>query len=372
MKIISVGPAYPLRGGIADFNERLTKEYLNSGYDAHIISYTRQYPSLFFPGKTQYANYPAPQGISIKTRLHSYNPISWIATGLYIKKQKPDVVCLHFWMPFFGPALGTIARIVAKNKHSKIIGICHNIIPHEPKPGDEVLSRYFLKSVSFCVAMSHSVANNIRVLSPKTVFVETPHPLYDNFGELVSKQEACEFLDIDPTKKYILFFGLVRRYKGLDLLLEACARMQEQDVILIVAGEFYDPPEMYTSIIERYNLHEKVIIKNSFIPQEEVRYYFSAADIVAQTYYTATQSGITQIAYHFNVPMLVTNVGGLPEIIPHKRVGYVCEKHPDEISAALDEFFSQKKKEEYSKNCSIEKLKYTWSVFVERILEGLK
>ncbi len=368
MKIISIGPAYPLRGGIADFNERLTQEFIANGHNASIISYSLQYPNFLFPGKTQFANYPAPKNLSIKTLVNSINPFSWFKVGKQIKNEKPDVLIIHFWMPFFAPALGKIGRIVLKNKITKIITICHNFIPHETKFGDKLLTKYYAKVSETFVGMSESVVSDINKHYPSKTTIQTPHPLYDNFGEAVSKEIACDKLNLDPAKKYILFFGLVRKYKGLDLLLESFAELKDTNINLIVAGEFYDKPEFYNEIISRLKIENRVILKNEFIPQDEVKFYFSTCDIIAQTYHSATQSGITQIAYHFNKPMLVTNVGGLSEIVPHNKVGYVCEKDSTEIANCLETFFNENKYDEFSKHVKIEKEKYSWKTFCEKIL----
>ena len=368
MKIFSIGPAFPLRGGIADFNERFTYELLSCGHDAKIVSYSLQYPSLLFPGKTQFRTGHAPENLFIRSLLNSINPFSWIRVALTIKSQKPDMLCVHMWMPFFALALATVFRIIRKNKHTKIVAIFHNLIPHEPRLGDTFLSTLFLKHVDSCVTMSDSVMHDVLKISPHMSVVQTPHPLYDNFGDSVAREQACTYLNIDESKKYILFFGLVRAYKGLDLLLDAFALMQTDDVQLIIAGEFYDSPQPYYNRIAKLGIENKVIIRNTFISHDEVRYYFSAADIVAQTYHSATQSGITQIAYHFNIPMLVTNVGGLSEIVPHLKVGYVCNKNPQEIADALDDFFKNNRFSLLSDSVKQHKKQFGWDVFCSRVL----
>jgi len=368
VKIISIGPAHPLRGGIADFNERLTKELVMQGHTASIVSYSLQYPSFLFPGKTQFADYPAPTNISIETKINSINPFNWIKVGKQIQKENADLIFIHYWLPFFGPALGKIGRIIKKNSKTKVVAICHNLIPHEPKPGDITFTKYFSKICDSFIAMSDSVIKDINQICPTKPTIQSPHPLYDNFGDSVDRNKACEELGLAPQNKYILFFGLVRKYKGLDLLLKSFALLQDTSIKLIVAGEFYDNPESYNSIIKEYSLENRVIIINEFIAQSKVCLYFSCAEIVAQTYLSATQSGITQIAYHFNKPMLVTNVGGLSEIIPHNKVGYVCEKNEQEIANCLTDFFVNNRYNEFAKNVEVEKEKYTWSTFCNRIL----
>lgn len=370
MKIVCIGPAYPLRGGIADFNEQLTRSLHVNKDDVSIVSYSMQYPKILFPGKTQLSNSDAPKDLLIDSILHSTNPINWCKVAKKIKSQNPDIVIIHYWMPFFAPALGTIAKKIKKNTNIKVIAICHNLLPHEQKPGDNLLTKYFTKQCDAFIGMSHSVIEDIKKLAPLKEAIYSPHPLYDNFGKAVKKDEACDFLKLNKTEKYVLFFGLVRKYKGLDLLLQAFTdqRLRDLQLKLIIAGEFYENESIYRNYISNNNLESSVIIRNEFIPQNEVRYYFGASDIVAQTYHSATQSGITQIAFHFGTPMLVTNVGGLSEII-HEDFGYVTEKNPTKIADALIDFFKNDRKDLFSKAVEKEKEKYTWAKFVESIFQ---
>jgi D-inositol-3-phosphate glycosyltransferase len=368
VKIVCIGPAYPLRGGIADFNEQLTRSLLVNKDDVSIVSYSMQYPKILFPGKTQLSNSESPKDLLINSILHSTNPINWCKVAKKIQSQNPDIVIIHYWMPFFAPALGTIAKKIKKNTKIKVIAICHNLLPHEQKPGDKLLTKYFTKQCDAFIGMSHSVIEDIKKIAPTKEVIYSPHPLYDNFGEKAQKDEACSFLQLPNTGKYVLFFGLVRKYKGLDLLLQAFTdtRIRELQLKLIIAGEFYENESIYRNFITNNNLESSIIIQNEFIPQNQVRYYFGATDIVAQTYHSATQSGITQIAFHFGTPMLVTNVGGLSEII-HEDFGYVTEKNPTKIADALIDFFKNDKKDLFSKAVEKEKEKYTWTKFVEKL-----
>lgn len=367
-KFLSIAPAHPLRGGIADFNETLTRNLCAQGFDASIVSYKKQYPSLLFPGKTQYSQSPAPADLRIAAVLHSYNPLNWRKVVKYIANEKPTVLLLHFWMPFFAPALGFIARKVKKRlPQVTVCAVCHNFLPHERSRFDIFFVRYFAKCCDCFIAMSQSVLSDIQNIASDKRVIYTPHPMYDNFGEAVSKTEAAEALHVPAGKKYVLFFGLVRKYKGLDLLLQAFAEkaLTDKNITLLIAGEFYENPEIYTKQIQELGIADRVIIHNEFIAHHKVRYYFSLADIVAQTYHTATQSGITQIAFHFNLPMLVTNVGGLSEIVKHEEMGYVCEKNPAEIAAALADFYENNRAEKFTQTVIAEKQRYTWERFVE-------
>jgi D-inositol-3-phosphate glycosyltransferase len=368
-KIVLIGPAHPLRGGLATFNERLIREYRANGADASIYTFSLQYPSLLFPGKTQISSDPAPEGLPIHIRVNSINPFNWIKIGLELRKQKPDLVIVKYWMPFMAPCFGTICRIIKRNRHTRIITIIDNIIPHEHRPGDRMLSGYWIGSVDGCVAMSKSVLADLEKFDSKKPKLFCPHPLYDNFGDPVSKQVAMERLQLDPGFRYVLFFGFIRDYKGLDLLLEAFAdeRLRRMKVRLLVAGEFYCDPKPYEDIIAKHHLEDQVIMSNDFIPDSKVVDYFCAADLVVQPYKSATQSGVTQIAYHFNKPMIITNVGGLAEFVPHEKAGYVVTPVPHEISEAILRFYNDDKESEFSASASLEKQKYSWKNMIDAI-----
>lgn len=368
MKIVAIGPAHPLRGGIADFNETLVRALQHAGHSCSIYSYSLQYPSFLFPGKTQFTNAEKPTDIQIKSTINSINPLSWYKTAKQIHKENADLIIIHFWMPFFAPSLGTIARKI-KSKNTKVIAVCHNIVPHEAMFYDKILTKHFTKSVDGFICLAKSVLNDLTNFTGTTKKTYTPHPLYDIFGERIQKKEALQKLGLSEKYNYLLFFGLVRKYKGLDLLLDAMGqeKLKSQNIKLIVAGEFYDSPDYYTDIIKRHNISENVIIHDRFIANEDVKYYFSACDMVTQTYHTATQSGISQIAYSFEKPILTTNVGGLAEIIPHMEVGYVVNKDASEIAVSICDFFENNRAQMFEKNAAIEKQKYSWATFIEQI-----
>jgi len=369
LKVILIGSAYPLRGGLAAFNERLIREYTKRGDDASIYTFSLQYPSLLFPGKTQYSTEPPPKDISIKVKLNSVNPFNWISVGNEIKKLRPDLVIVKYWMPFMAPCFGTVCRIIRKNGHTRVVSVIDNIIPHEKRPGDRMLSSYFVNSVDGFVAMSHSVIDDLETFTKNKPKTWCPHPLYDNFGEAISKQEARKVLGLDPEARYALFFGFIRDYKGLDLLLEAFGtpEMRSSGIKLLVAGEFYCDPAPYKEIIQRHGLERTVIMSNDFIPDSRVINYFCSADVVVQPYKSATQSGVTQIAYHFNKPMIITDVGGLSEFVPHGRVGYVVKPEIPAIASAILEFFKSGQEPEFSANAAVEKQKYSWGRMVDAI-----
>jgi D-inositol-3-phosphate glycosyltransferase len=368
LKIIIVGPAYPLRGGIANFNEALCRALNTAGHTAKIYSFSLQYPGFLFPGKTQFESGPAPSDLEIRTTLNSVNPISWFSTAARIKAEKPDLVILRYWLPFMAPCLGTLARLLRKS--TRVIAITDNVIPHEKRPGDAALTRYFVKSCQGFVTMSRAVLDELSLFSSNPNKVFLPHPLYDIFGPAKSRTEACKALGLDPSQKYLLFFGFIRRYKGLDLMLEAMAdeRVIATGTRLIVAGEYYEDSAYYEEIIRRHTLEDRVLLHTEYIPSDRVKDYFCAADLVVQPYRSATQSGVTQIAYHFEVPMLVTNVGGLAEIVPDKKVGYVTDTNAASIAAAVSDYFLNDRKEIFTAAVREEKKRFYWSAFVEGLL----
>ncbi len=369
MKNINVGPAYPLRGGIANFNLALCQAFNDEGISSDIVSFSLQYPGILFPGKTQFDEGTAPKKIKISTLINSINPFSWYKTARFIIKENPEYIIIHYWMPFMAPALGTIAKVIRRKSNIKVIGLAHNIIPHEHKPGDRVLTKYFVKNCNGFVTLAKSVLDDLSEFTDNKNKIFSPHPIYNIFGEKVNKLEALKYLKLNPEDKHILFFGLIRKYKGLDLLLKAVGtdKIKELNLKVIIAGEFYDDKSEYDKIISDYNLEDNVIITDCFVPSDEIKYYFSASDIVVQPYHTATQSGVSQIAYNFERPMLVTDVGGLAEIVPHGKVGYVTDKSPDSIADAIFDFYENNREDEFSKNVAIEKEKFTWDKMVNAI-----
>jgi len=362
-KIIILGSAHPLRGGLASFNERLCRAFVENGDNARLLTFSLQYPSLLFPGKSQYSDSPKPD-LSIEIAVNSINPFNWIKIGKKIAKEKPDILIFKYWTPFMSPCFGTIARIVKRNKQTKIITIVDNMIPHERHFYDTLLTKYFVKPVDAYIAMSQSVYDDIDKFDFKKPKKLSPHPLFDNFGEILSKEEALDRLSLDKNFIYFLFFGFIRSYKGLDLLIESFSdeRFREFPVKIIVAGEFYEDEKPYLELIEKYKLNEDILLHTQFIPNEKVKEYFSAADFVIQPYKNATQSGVTQIGYHFEKPMLVTNVGGLAEIIPNGKVGYVVEPTSKDITDAMLDFLTNKP--DFSQGIQEEKDKYTWDKLV--------
>lgn len=370
-KVIIIGSAYPLRGGgISTFNERLAKAYNDNGDEATIFNFSLQYPSIFFPGSTQYSKEAPPQGLTIVTKINSINPFNWLSVGKEIRNLKPDLVVVRFWIPFMAPCLGTICRIIRK-QGIKVVAITDNILPHEKKFLDRPLVSYFVNSIDSFVTMSKSVLDDLKTFDQKKPKKLTVHPLYDNFGEPISQEKALEKLKLSPEYKYILFFGFIREYKGLDLLLKAFASedIKKLPLKLLVVGEFYSDSQPYLKLIEELGIKERVVLHNEFVPNTEIVNYFCTANLVVQPYKDATQSGITQIAYHFNKPMITTNVGGLAEIVPDNKVGFVVAPDPNEISHAILKFFNNDLESPFIDNIKTEKKRFSWEKMLAAIDE---
>ncbi len=365
MKIIIIGPAFPLRGGIADFNEALAKSLSEQGDDVSLYSFYYQYPKILFPGTSQFAEGKPPEKLLIKSTLSSINPFSWFKTASLIAKEKPDLVIIRYWLPFMAPALGTVSRRLRKMK-IPVIAITDNIIPHEKRPGDKQLTQYFINQCDGFITMSREVLQQLSLFTTTEKKAFLPHPVYNIFGDAIRKVDARKNLLLSADDKIVLFFGFIRTYKGLQMLLDAMSdeRIRNRKIKLLVAGEFYEDDKPYHEKIENLNLKQSVILHTVFIDKERVKDYFCAADMVIQPYMSATQSGITQIAYHFERPMLVTNVGGLAEIVTDKRVGYVTETNPTSIADAIFDFYDNGREAMFSKNASVDKNNFTWNSFI--------
>ncbi|MFA3783653.1 glycosyltransferase [Melioribacteraceae bacterium 4301-Me] len=372
MKIKIISSAYPLRGGISHFTGLLFKE-LKKNHDLEVITFKRQYPKLFFPGKSQTEAENEIEKIDTKILVDSINPLNWLMLGNKIKKEKPDLIIFKYWMPFFAPCFGTISRIAKKNKTTKVLVICDNIIPHEKKVGDIALTRYFFSVVDYFILMSETVKRDLIKIKKDAKYKLLFHPIYSNFGELIDKQAAKEKLGI-KSEKNILFFGFIRKYKGLDILLKAVALLKDKiDLNLIVAGEFYEDENKYLSLIKQLDIEKKVTLHNDFIPTADVKYYFSAADVVVLPYKDATQSGIVQIANNFNKPVIATKVGGLTEMIEDGKTGFLIEKeNPEQLADTIIRFYEENKEFEFTQNIKAEVEKYSWQKFTAEMMEILK
>ena len=372
-KVIIIGPAHPLRGGLASFDERLARQFQHQGYDTSIYTFSLQYPGFLFPGTTQFSSEPKPTDINIKVCINSVNPLNWLLVGNELRKLKPFIIIIRYWLPFMGPCLGTILRCAKTNGVTKLVCIADNVIPHEKRPGDKHFTQYCFKPIDAFVTMSDKVLIDLKTITQKPA-QQIVHPLYDNFGEALPKEKARKHLGIASDENIILFFGFIRKYKGLDILLHAMKILKEKMVNgafkgckLLIAGEYYEDKKQYDDLIAELDIADQLILRTDFISDSEVRFYLSAADFVIQPYRNATQSGVTPLAYHFEKPMLVTNVGGLPSLVPNGKVGLVAEPNPEAIAGKIEELY-EIGGQQFIPHLREEKLKYSWQVLVDTII----
>ena len=367
-KLVIIGPAWPLRGGLSAFDEKLATQFTEKGIQTRIDTFSLQYPSFLFPGKSQFTTDPKPNNVNIDVCINSINPFNWIKIGLKLYREKPDLIIVRFWIPFLAPCLGTILKIAKKNKHTKVISIIDNMIPHEKRMGDRLLTKYFVKTVDGFIAMSEKVKNDIKTFSHKPVSI-SPHPIFNHFGDPITKMEARTQLGLPEQDKIILFFGYIRKYKGLDLLIQAMANetIKNLGIQLIIVGEFYEDASTYHDLINALGLQNRISFYSNYIPDVEVKNYVCSADFIIQPYKNATQSGVTPLAYHFEKPMLVTNVGGLADTVPHLKTGIVVAPTAEEIAKGIETLYELGEKH-FIPNIIEEKKKYSWSQMTEKFL----
>lgn len=335
MKIAYLSTFYPYRGGIAQFNADLYREF-EKKHEVLAYNFKRQYPDLLFPGKTQYVTEnDLADAIPNQRILDSLNPLSYLRAAHKIKSVHPDLLLTRFWLPFFGPSLGTVARRLRCNK----IAILDNVIPHEGRLGDRALTKYFLNAFDGFVVMSSEVEEDLNTFRPEAPRIFHRHPPYDHFPDPIDKQSAREKLGIKQGQKVLLFFGFIRSYKGLDLLIDALKELSE-DYVLLIAGECYGDFTPYEEQIARNGLKDRVIIHNRYIDDDEVPLFYCASDLSMLTYKNATQSGVVSISYHYKLPVLVTDVGGLREVVEPFNSGIVVdEPEPHLIAEGVRAYF---------------------------------
>lgn len=367
MKIAILSCFYPYRGGIAQFNASLYTQ-LSKSNKVKAFNFTRQYPDTLFPGQTQYVT-KDDEAVPIESEalLDTVNPFSWVKTAKAIRKWKPNLILIDYWMSWFAPSLGYIARSL--NKDFKIISILHNVIPHEPKFFDKPLTKYFLSGFDGHIVLSEEVGKDLLRLAPEAKMTELFHPIYSHFGKKIPREEAERQLGLEPGKKNLLFFGLIRAYKGLDILIDAFGRLDDS-YQLIIAGEPYGSFEKYQKQINQSKGRDRIHTYLKYIKDSEVKDFFSAADLTVLPYRSATQSGISAISYHFEIPMVVTNVGGLQEAVGETGTGLVAEKpDPELIAGNIEKYFSD---ESIGQQCHVsirgEKERLSWHNFA-RLLE---
>ena len=368
MKIAILSCFYPYRGGISQFNASLFNE-LGKAHDVKAFNFSRQYPEFLFPGKTQYVT-PEDEAVPVEseTLLDTANPFTWARTARAIRQWGPDLLLLRYWMPYFAPSLGYVARHMAKG--CKVVGILDNVVPHERHIVDKPLTSYMVGALDGAVTLCSEVASDLRGFSVDLPCTVLPHPVYSHFGEAVPRAGAEALLGLESGKRNLLFFGLIREYKGLDILLQAFDLLGPE-YQLIIAGEPYGSFDRYSRLIEASPGRDRIHVFPEYVRDSGVSRFFSVADVTVLPYRSATQSGISSISYHFGVPMIVTDAGGLRETIGERGTGIVCsEAAPGPVARAIEEYFSTEGlRERLSANIEKEKDRLSWSRFAANLTE---
>lgn len=368
MRIVIIGPAWPFRGGIAHFSALLAQTLTARGHSVKIITFKRMYPGILFPGKTQYDASEATLPLESEALLDSIWPPSWRRTAAAACAFAPDLVIFKHWMPFFAPAYAGVAKEIRRRCRARILFLCHNIIPHEGHPGDRWLTRRGLRHADHYIVLSDAVEQQLLTLFPRASFARVAHPLYAFFPRTWSREEARRELGVGE-ERVVLFFGYVRRYKGLSVLLEAMAAARPRMAMkLIVAGEIYGDKTDYTEQIDRLGINDLVQLLDTYIPNEQVGLYYAAADVVALPYLSATQSGIVQVCYHFDKPVVASDVGGLPEVVEDGGSGFIVPAgDAAALADALVRFFAENCAAGFTARIAEIKQRYSWDRMAEAI-----
>lgn len=366
MKIAFLSTFYPFRGGIAQFNALMYRAF-EKEHTVKAFTFKRQYPNFLFPGETQYVTKEdIADEIPSDEVLDTINPLTYVSTARKVKKFAPDIFITKYWMTFFGPSLGYVAKKL--NKNVKRISILDNVIPHEKRFFDGFCNRYFLNNNDGFVVMSDAVLKDLLSIKPDAKFIRVNHPVYNHFPAPVDQAFAQQKLKVDTTKKTVLFFGFIRDYKGLDLLIQSMDLL-DHTYQLIIAGEVYGSFDKYQELIDQSKAKSRIALYNQYIGDHEVADYFSAADVCVLPYKSATQSGITSIANHYNLPIIATNVGGLKETIHHQKTGLIVDiPEVEAIATSIQSYFEGNYKATFAAEIEKEKQENSWENFVERII----
>lgn len=368
MKIVLVGTFPPFRGGISNFYHTMA-DRLSIDYDVHAINFTTQYPDLLFPGKSQFSETAAPISYNTERILSSVNPISWRKTAKRIIELQPDLIIFKYWMPFFAPVFASVLKKVKKNLDVNAMVVCDNIIPHEGRPMDTALTRKFFDQVDHFVVMSKSVEEDLLSLYPKANYAYSPHPLYDLFGTEIEQRSARSEIGVSEDK-LLLYFGLIRPYKGLDILIKSAKILKEKisNFKILAVGDCYDDPQIYHDLIKENDVDDVFDLRTEFVPDHKVSSYFSAADVVVLPYKDATQSGVVPVAYHFNTPVVVSDVGGLKEIVENDKTGYVVQPNKENIAQGIIKYYNNKDSIDFPEEIEKYKSRFSWEEFLNKML----
>ncbi len=373
MKIAMIGPVHPYKGGIAHYTDLLCRALREDGNEVQLYSFKFQYPKLLYkkPQKDMKSS-----GFGTNDAdfcIHTLNPFNWIKVAGRIKKQKPELIILQWWHPYFAPCFWSICKLL---RREKILFVCHNVFPHERFPLDRLLTKWTLGCGRYFITQSKMDARDLLSVKHDAVYRVTPHPTYGMFCKQgMSMQKAREQLQIDQGQRVLLFFGFVRKYKGLQYLLEAMKLLKERDfkVQLWVVGDFGEDKDEYVEQIRTFEIGDQVQMVQGYVPDDEVEKYFAASDLVVLPYLSATQSGIVQIAFGFEKPVLVTEVGGLPDVVTNGKTGYVVEPRSAEmIAEAIMDYYINNRREAFVSQIEKEKDRFSWKTFVDTLMEMVR
>lgn len=373
MKIAMIGPVHPYKGGIAHYTDLLCRALREDGNEVQLYTFKFQYPKLLYkkPQKDMKSS-----GFGTNDAdfcIHTLNPFNWIKVAGRIKKQKPELIILQWWHPYFAPCFWSICKLL---RREKILFVCHNVFPHERFPLDRLLTKWTLGCGRYFITQSKMDARDLLSVKHDAVYRVTPHPTYGMFCKQgMSMQKAREQLQIDQVQRVLLFFGFVRKYKGLQYLLEAMKLLKERDfkVQLWVVGDFGEDKEEYVEQIRAFEIGDQVQMVEGYVPDDEVEKYFAASDLVVLPYLSATQSGIVQIAFGFEKPVLVTEVGGLPDVVTNGKTGYVVEPRSAEtIAEAIMDYYINNRREAFVSQIEKEKDRFSWKTFVDTLMEMVR
>ena len=367
-KVLLLGPAHPFRGGIADTQNYLAQNLESLGHEVTVFTFTSQYPKLLFPGKTQFSDEKAPGELNIKRKIHSFNPFNWSKVARSINRIKPDYVIFRYWTPFMAPCWYSIAQGI--NKTIKKIGLVDNWIPHETRFWDKSLTRLFSRQVDGFASLSKAVGDQISSDNPQLPVWKGFHPIADKLPQAIEQKKARKALGWPQDKKIVLFFGLIRKYKGLDLLIEAFSKtpLNHSKVILAIVGEAYESQKKYIKLIQKLDLNERIICDFNYANTQKASQVFCAADVIAQTYISATQSGVTPLAYHFHTPLLVSNIPGLCTPILEDQTGIITEIDPEKIAENLQKILFDDALPNFQDAFKKVRKKYSWKSYGQSLM----
>lgn len=368
--IVLVGPVHPLRGGIAQFTTQV-HEGLSRSHRVEVISFSRQYPGVLFPGRTQFDESRTARAVPAARMIDSISPWSWWHTASHIRTLQPSAVIFMHWMSFFAPAYGTMAWRLKARSGTRIVFLCHNFHPHEPSGLDRVLTRYGMRHVDGILALSESVAREARSVAPHADVRCVPHPVPTIFAPMPAAADARRKYGIPADALVLLFFGHIRAYKGLSVLLQALPQiLAQRPCRLIIAGEFYEPRQQYDRLITHLGISGRVTIVDRYLPDEEVPEVFAAADVCVLPYISATQSGVAKVAYGFGKPVITTDVGGLAEEVIDGKTGYVVPpRNPEAIAAAVERFCRERTEHDFDAAIATLRATLSWEPLLQALEE---